>query len=683
MTDRQPLRNLFCLRARWVSMGQRAVFTLRDFCAMSSDGPNFGGLRVAAFESRRAEEMARLIERMGGVPSVSPSLREVPLLANPDAVDFAYHLISGQIDIVILMTGVGLRHLVAQIERHVPRERFLAALSDVTTIARGPKPVVVLKELGIEPTWRVPEPNTWRDVLATIDKHVPIASQTVAVQEYGQPNASLVAGLEARGATVRTVKVYEWDLPEDTAPLAANVRAIAAGEIDIAMFTSAHQVVNMLRMAEQLNVAGSLRRQFGNLVVASIGPTTSEMLRGNDLPVDVEPEHSKMGHLVVAAATEGPELRAVKQRIASLEVSSGNGEPRTSAIQPLRGPWDDGPFMKACRREPSDRVPIWLMRQAGRYMAEYRAVREKTTFLELCRNPALCAEVMLTAVARLNVDAAIIFSDLLPMLQPMGIDLEFAHGEGPVIHNPVREATDVDRVRELEDVAELDFVMETVRLTRADLPAEIPVLGFAGAPFTLASYVIEGGSSRHYRHTKELMYRDPGAWHALMAKLARSVIRYLNGQVAAGAQAVQLFDSWVGCLGPDDYRRFVLPYTRAVVAGIVPGVPVINFATGNPALLPLQAAAGGAVIGVDWRIRLDDAWRTIGYDRAIQGNLDPLVLLAEPVEIRRQANALLDQAAGRPGHIFNLGHGVLPQTPVENVIALVDAVHELGAARRE
>jgi uroporphyrinogen decarboxylase len=257
------------------------------------------------------------------------------------------------------------------------------------------------------------------------------------------------------------------------------------------------------------------------------------------------------------------------------------------------------------------------------------------------------------------------------------MDLEFAQGEGPVIHNPVRAGDDVDRLVELESVEALDFVIETVRLTRAGIPAEIPVIGFAGAPFTLASYAIEGGASRSYLHTKTLMYRDEQAFNAVMGRLARSVTRYLNAQIAAGAQAVQLFDSWVGCLGPDDYRRFVLPHNKAVVEGITPGVPFIHFATGNPALVPLTAEAGGTVIGVDWRLRLDDAWRSIGA-RAIQGNLDPLVLLADRAEIRRRALDLLRQAAGRAGHIFNLGHGVLPQTPVDNVIALVDAVHELG-----
>jgi uroporphyrinogen decarboxylase len=341
--------------------------------------------------------------------------------------------------------------------------------------------------------------------------------------------------------------------------------------------------------------------------------------------------------------------------------------------------WETSPFMKAARLEPAGRTPIWLMRQAGRYMAEYRAVRQKTTFLELCKNPDLSAEVMLVAVDRLGVDAAIIFSDLLPILEPMGLHLEFAAGEGPVIHNPIRAADDVDRVRELEDLSPLDFVFQTVRKTRAGLKDEIPVIGFSGAPFTLASYAVEGGGSRNYLHAKSLMVRDPGAWDALMGRLARSIARYLNAQIAAGAQAVQLFDSWVGCLGPEDYRRHVLPHTRATIEAITPGVPVIHFFTGNPALTPLACEAGGSVIGVDWRVRLDDAWRTIGPDRGIQGNLDPAVLLGPREEIRRRAREVLDQAAGRPGHIFNLGHGILPQTPVDNVIALVEAVKEMSA----
>ncbi len=641
---------------------------------MPSETASFAGLRVAALESRRADDIAKLIEKFGGVPCVSPSMREVPIEQNREAIDFAHRLITGGIDVMIFLTGVGFRHLLSAIERHVDRQRYLDSLRDIVTICRGPKPVAAMAEVGLKPTHRVPEPNTWRELLATIDGGIPVTNQNVGLQEYGITNRSLIAGLEARGARVVNVRVYQWELPLDTAPLEANVRALAASERDVVMFTSAHQVANLLRIAQKLGLEQPLRDALQRTVVASIGPTTSEMLQDHELPVDVQPEHPKMGPLVAAAAEQSAEILA-RKRWAIVNVV---GSPE--AISPLdtKAAWYDGPFMRACRREPTEVTPVWLMRQAGRYMEEYRQVRGQTNFLDLCKNPPLCSEIMCTAVARLGVDAAIIFSDLLPILEPMGLELDFAKGEGPVIYNPVRAPADVERVVELEDLGSLDFVFETVRRTRADLPAHIPLIGFAGAPFTLASYTIEGGSSRNYLHTKTLMYRDEGAWRMLMERLSRSITRYLNGQIAAGAQCVQLFDSWVGCLGPDDYRRYVLPYVKQIIAGIVPGVPVINFATGNPALLPLLAEAGGSVIGIDWRVRLDEAWKTVGYDRAVQGNLDPLVLLAGRDEIRRRAKQVLDQAAGRPGHIFNLGHGVVQQTPVENAIALVEAVHELS-----
>ena len=352
--------------------------------------------------------------------------------------------------------------------------------------------------------------------------------------------------------------------------------------------------------------------------------------------------------------------------------------PNTASSVPA---WQNGPFMKAVRREPVEHTPVWLMRQAGRYMAEYRAVRECTPFLQLCKSPDLCAEVMTVAVERVGVDAAILFSDLLVILEPMGFDIEFSAGEGPVIHNPVRTAEDVQRVRELSDLTPLDYVCQAIAKTRAALPDAIPLIGFAGAPFTLASYVVEGGSSRNYLRTKTLMHRDPGAWAALLERFARAVARFLTAQLAAGAQAVQVFDSWVGCLGVDDYRDHVLPHTRTLFSGLPADAPAIHFGAGNPALLPALAEAGGSVIGVDWRVRLDDAWRTVGYDKAVQGNLDPTVLLADRATIRRRVQDVLDQAGGRPGHVFNLGHGVLPETPVENVIALVEAVHELSARR--
>lgn len=336
-------------------------------------------------------------------------------------------------------------------------------------------------------------------------------------------------------------------------------------------------------------------------------------------------------------------------------------------------------FLQACRREPTSYTPVWLMRQAGRYMPEYRAIRDRVPFLALCKNPELAAQVTVQAVERLGVDAAIIFADILLIVEPMGVGLEFSKGDGPVIHRPVRSGHDVDQLREVAPAESVSFVFESVKLARAGLPAEVPLIGFSGAPFTVASYLIEGGSSRNYIETKRLMYSDAGAWHALMERLVRVIIAYLNGQIAAGAQAVQLFDSWVGCLSPADYRTFILPHMKTLFRGITPGTPVIHFGVETSALLELLTEAGGDVIGVDWRIDLDTAWRRIGFDHAVQGNLDPVTLFAPLDELRRQTERVLQAAAGRPGHIFNLGHGILPQTPVDHVIALVDMVHEMSA----
>ncbi|QDV71236.1 Uroporphyrinogen decarboxylase [Rosistilla carotiformis] len=643
---------------------------------MTDRKPDFGGLRVAALESRRADDLTRMIEKHGGVPFVSPSMREVPIEPNRTAIEFAYSVITGQISVVILMTGVGFRHLLRATEKHLDNQKFLDALSDIVTVCRGPKPVAAMKEVGLKPTHRVPEPNTWRELLTTLDQNVALMNQNVGLQEYGIANTSLIAGLEARGATVFPVRPYAWDFPEDPTLLRQNVRALASGQRDVVMFTSAHQAVNLLRCAEEMNLVNELRQGLKRMVVASIGPTTSQMLEESEIRVDLEPEHPKMGHLVVDTARRAGEIHTNRHTIQMMPI---HDELPMNAADNTGPAWQQSLFLKACRGEPTERTPIWLMRQAGRYMAEYREVRAKTSFLDLCKNPQLCSEVMCTAVNKLGVDAAIIFSDLLPILEPLGFDLEFVKGDGPVIHNPIRGAAEVDRVKELDEPGSLQFVYDTVRQTRADMPEEIPVIGFSGSPFTLASYAIEGGGSRAYTNTKQLMYSDPGAWDALMSRLSRAIVVYLNEQIAAGANCVQLFDSWVGCLSPSDYKQFVLPHMRRIFEGVDPSVPVINFGTGNPMLLPLMRGDRRTVVGVDWRIDLDAAWKMIGADRPVQGNLEPAVLLGTPELIKERAAQVLQQAGGRPGHIFNLGHGVFQQTPVENVIALVEMVKELSA----
>ncbi|MEY3173920.1 MAG: Uroporphyrinogen decarboxylase [Planctomycetota bacterium] len=335
-------------------------------------------------------------------------------------------------------------------------------------------------------------------------------------------------------------------------------------------------------------------------------------------------------------------------------------------------------FMKAVRREPVDTTPLWIMRQAGRYLPEYMQVRRRVTFMELCKSPELACEVTVTAQRVLQVDAAILFADLLPILEPMGIQLEYQQGEGPVIHNPLRTAADVDRLHALATTEPLNYVFQAIRLIRAALPSDIPLIGFAGAPFTLASYAIEGGGSRNYVHTKSMMYNDAGAWHELMLRLSDSVSLYLLEQIRSGCQCVQLFDSWAGCLCPADYRRYVLPYSRRIIESVQNHAPVIHFLNGNPALLKLQREAGGQVMGTDWRSDLGEAWRAFGHDVAIQGNLDPVSIYADLPVLKQRVADVLSAAEGRPGHIFNLGHGVLPDMNPDHVKAVVDFVHELG-----
>jgi uroporphyrinogen decarboxylase len=334
-------------------------------------------------------------------------------------------------------------------------------------------------------------------------------------------------------------------------------------------------------------------------------------------------------------------------------------------------------FLRACRREPVDRTPVWFMRQAGRYMPEYRKLRETHTLLELCKTPELAVEVTLQPL-RLGVDAAILFADILLPLDPMGASFEFAKGEGPVIHEPIAERAQIDRLRVIEPEESLGYVLAAIRLLKREL--RVPLIGFAGAPFTLASYMVEGGKSANFAKTKRMMFGAPDAWHALMEKLSEVVRRYLLAQVAAGADAVQLFDSWVGDLAPADYVEYVQPHVRRILADVEKtGVPVIHFGTGTATLLEAMRDAGGTVLGVDWCTPLGLAWDRIGHDRAVQGNMDSCALLASRSVAVAHAQRVLDAAAGRPGHIFNLGHGILPETPVDNVRAVVDHVAQASA----
>ncbi|HLQ33986.1 MAG TPA: uroporphyrinogen decarboxylase [Chloroflexota bacterium] len=334
-------------------------------------------------------------------------------------------------------------------------------------------------------------------------------------------------------------------------------------------------------------------------------------------------------------------------------------------------------LLRACALQPVDRTPVWFMRQAGRVLPEYRAVRQKNDLLAITHQPELCAEVTLQPVRRLGVDAAILFADIMTPLIGIGLDVDIIEHAGPVLSSPIRTAEDVRRLRALEPEQDVPFVIETIRLVRQQLPPEIALIGFAGAPFTLASYLVEGKSSRTFDKTKRLMYTEPDVWGELMSRLADIAAAYLRAQVAAGVQVVQLFDSWVGCLSSDDYCRYVQPYSRRIFEALG-DAPSIHFGTDTGWILPDMAQAGGSVIGLDWRAPLDQGWACVGHDRAVQGNLDPAVLLGPWPEVEAAARRVLERAGGRPGHIFNLGHGLHPETPLDNIVRLVELVHNFS-----
>lgn len=636
----------------------------------------FAGAKVVIFESRRAEIMARSVTRYGGQPISAPSMQEIPLAKHPEAFAFGEKLFAGQVDVLICMTGVGTRLLLEVLSTRYATEQLVEALGRLTVVARGPKPVRVLTEYRIPITMTVPEPNTWQEIVHTLDvsdRGLSLEGKTVAIQEYGVSNDALVRALKQRGAKVVQVPVYRWGLPDDTRPLVEAIQKIIDGAAQIALFTNAIQIRHVLRVAAEQGVERALREALKRLVVVSVGPMTTEALRECGFQVDFEPSHSKMGSLVTELAEHATDL-----------IRAGTEQPVSRFAQvPLEGKETrslrrGSPFLKACRREATPVTPVWLMRQAGRYLKEYRDIRNKVSFLELCKRKELVAEVTIAAVERIKADAAIIFSDILLIVEPMGLTLDYGLEEGPAISGQVETAADIDRLSEIEVTESLGCVFDGIRLTRAALDPKIPLIGFAGAPFTLAAYIIEGGTSKSFVNTKRLMYADAGAWHALMEKISRGLIKYLHGQIEAGVDALQLFDSWVGCLGPADYRTYVLPHTRSIMQRLAPTVPLIHFGTGTSSFLREMREAGGDVIGVDSRIELDEAWRVIGHDVGIQGNLDSVVLFADRTYIRERVKRILEQAGGHPGHIFNLGHGVLPGTPVDHVIGLIEDVHEFS-----
>jgi len=418
-------------------------------------------------------------------------------------------------------------------------------------------------------------------------RSIDLDGKMVAVQEYGIPNDELVAAIKKRGANTLKVPVYRWALPDDLGPLEEAIDAIIRGEGDLVMFTSAQQIRHTLQVAAGKGLEDALKAQLKKKVICSIGPTTSETLRTLGLPVDFEPSHSKLGIFIGEAAKQSSDLiREKKGGFTDIQFT----EKDVTADD--RAGRKDSVFLKACRGEATPTTPIWLMRQAGRYMKEYRKVRNQFSFLEMCKRKEVVAEVTITAVEKIKADAAIIFSDILVIVEPLGLKLDYAAGDGPSITGKASTKEEIDKLPEI-DPEELTYVYDAIRMTRSSLNQKTPLIGFAGAPFTLASYIIEGGGSRTFQKTKTLMYQDKGAWNALMEKISRGLIGYLKGQIKAGADALQLFDSWVGCLGPEDYREYVQPHVKTVLDGISGEVPVIHFGTGTAPLLKDMRDAGG------------------------------------------------------------------------------------------
>ncbi|NIP38107.1 MAG: uroporphyrinogen decarboxylase [Candidatus Dadabacteria bacterium] len=644
---------------------------------------SFNNLSVASFESRRSKEIGRLIEYHGGIAHIAESVVEIPSKSSKETEELCVKLKNSEIDIIIFLTGFGTKLLLENLEKRLGTKPAKNLLSKITLVGRGIKSRSALRNFGVTPMYSKPVPNTWQDIVKILEDKDLLQNKTVAIQEYSKKNSSFTKSLKSGGAKVISIPVYKSALPRDTSSLENLINNMIRGRIDICLFTSSQQVANIFRFAKKLNKSDKLLQSFKNTVTGSVGSNTSLALYDHGIRADYEPENSRMGNLVREMARRSEYLLTKKRTSAKNSVDTniwkridtnwGNlSEKKRKSIT------YKSEFMKACRREKTDYTPIWIMRQAGRFSRHYRAIRASQTFLKLCKSPEISSEVTLMAVDQLGVDAAIIFSDILLILEPLGINITYTKSDGPRILNPLRTKKSIENIRRFE-TGELDFMYESLRITRKALSPEIPLIGFAGAPFTLASYAIEGGSSRNFELTKSLMYKDPELWHQIMSILTNATVKYLNRQAKEGADVVQLFDSWIGCLSPGDYKSYVFPHMKELFSKIDKNVPAVHFGTGTASLLKLMKQAGGTVIGFDWRVDIDKAWKDIGYTCSVQGNIDPIVLFSTPSIIRKKVKELLKKVDGRNGHIFNLGHGVLPGTPPDNVLALIDAVHEYSS----
>ncbi len=645
----------------WISLFFTFILLFMATPTHPREKHNFNNLTVAAFESLMAKEMENLILLHGGKPLIAPAMREMHPEENKESYVFFERLREGHFDILILVSGIGTRALFQALETQFPQSHITKTFKRCILVACDSQIPSILSEYGLKAAITLPGQTTWRDIPAAL---VDLTDKRVAVQEFGFTNRELLESLRELGAQeVESVPINLWALPDNTKPLAQLIESILKGKVAIALFTSGYQVHNLVQLAESLGRLEPLMEAFTRLVVGSVGTSVTDILQGHGFTVDFEPEQHNMDFLVREAARKGPELHQFKSSF-TLPVSSA---PKKAFQLP------DNLFLKACRRERTFRTPVWIMRQAGRYLPEYRKIRSKVSFLELCKTPELAAEAAVSAQEALGVDAAILFADILLIAEPLGFQLEFPEKGGPVIRNPFGGAAGLKRLREVDGNGDLGYVMEAVRLIRSRLKPGIPLIGFAGAPFTVASYLLEGGASKDFSRTRAVLGEDISVWDEFMVRIVKATVSYLNAQVEAGAQALQLFDSWVGILTPDEYKRWVLPFLQILTSGLKKGVPLIYFGVHTEPFFPDILKTGATVIGLDSHVDLGKAWKQLG-DVAIQGNLDPNILLTDPDKVRKETEKILQKAGGRPGHIFNLGHGILPETPLENVRTMIDTV---------
>lgn len=644
---------------------------------------SFNNVKVASLESRRSREIEELIQYYGGKPVTAESVREVPSVSDKDIHSLIDNLDKKNIDALVFMTAYGTKILLDAVEQKIGKKKTINLLNRTNIIGRGIKSRSALRNYGIKILNTKPVPNTWQDITQLLSSRNMLANKTIALQQQSRKNKRLANALKTGGAEVLSIPVYRSMLPEDTENLQKLIEQISANNIDVCLFTNSQQIKNINTFAKKAGTLKKMLDGFKKVVVTSVGHSTTTSLLENGLTVDYEPENPRMGNLVRETARRFQYLIHKKKTAFKNSVNTNNWK-RTemdwgiSSDKERKSITRKSAFIKTCMKESTSYKPVWIMRQAGRFSRHYRQIRSKYTFQQLCKTPEIASEVTLMAVDQLGVDAAIIFSDILLILEPLGIRLSYSRTDGPRIENMFRTKSSLDRLNEFDE-KELNYVYRAIKLTRKALNPEIPLIGFAGAPFTLASYAIEGGASRNYENTKGIMYRDSELWNEIMRVLTHATVKYLNRQIDSGADAVQIFDSWIGCLSPFDYEKYVLPHMTYLFENINKTVPSIHFGTGTSTLLKLMKQAGGDVMGLDWRVDIKKAWKEIGYDSAIQGNLDPVVLFSTPSEIKKRVQLMLSKTRGRNGHIFNLGHGVLPGTPPDNVLHLIDAVHEYSS----